>query len=50
MVLQGKLLADPWYDMAYPVPLDKIADAYGSLRRHEALKYLIDLGGHHEET
>lgn len=50
MVLQGKLSADPWYDMAYPVPLDKIADAYGSLRRHEALKYLIDLGGHHEET
>ena len=43
MVLQGKLVADLWYDTANPVPLTKITDAYDSLRRHEALKYLIDL-------
>lgn len=45
MILQGKLFAQPWYDMANPVPLEKITDAYDNLRRHEALKYLIDLSG-----
>lgn len=50
MVLQGKLVADLWYDMKKTVPLTKISDAYDSLRRHEALKYLIDLGGNYEET
>ena len=43
MILQGKLDASLWYDMEHPVPLDKISDAYDSLRRHEALKYLIEL-------
>ena len=50
MVLQGKLFAAPWYDLNKPVPLPKIGQAYDSLRRHEALKYLIDLGGNYEET
>ena len=39
----GKLDAGLWYDMDKPVPLDGIAAAYDSLRRHEALKYLIQL-------
>lgn len=43
MVLQGKLFAEPWYDMGNPVPLSRIGQAYDSLRRHEALKYLIEL-------
>lgn len=43
MVLEGKLFAEPWYDMANPVPLSQIDRAYDSLRRHEALKYLIEL-------
>lgn len=42
--------ADPWYDLANPVPLTGITHAYDSLRRHEALKYLINLGGNYEET
>lgn len=45
MILQGKLFADPWYDTDAPVALAQIGQAYDSLRRHEALKYLIDLGG-----
>lgn len=45
LVLQGKLFASPWYDLENPVALQDIATAYDSLRRHEALKYLIDLGG-----
>lgn len=45
LVLQGKLFASPWYDLERPVALQDIATAYDSLRRHEALKYLIDLGG-----
>ena len=44
MILQGKLDAGLWYDMDKPVPLENIANAYDSLRRHEALKYLIKLG------
>lgn len=43
MILLGKLKADLWYDMEHPVLLDDIASAYDSLRRHEALKYLIQL-------
>ena len=43
MVLQGKLKADPWYDLENPIALTDINTAYDSLRRHEALKYLIDL-------
>ena len=43
MVLEGKLFAQPWYDMDNPVPLSEIGRAYDSLRRHEALKYLIEL-------
>lgn len=50
MILQGKLRADPWYDLANPIPLTGITTAYDSLRRHEALKYLINLGGNYEET
>lgn len=50
MILQGKLFAQPWYDLQKPVPLTDIAIAYDSLRRHEALKYLIDLGGNYEAT
>ena len=50
MILQGKLFAEPWYDTANPVPLTRITEAYDSLRRHEALKYLIDLGGSYENT
>lgn len=50
MVLQGKLSAESWYDLDRPVSLPKISQAYDSLRRHEALKYLIDLGGSYEET
>lgn len=42
-ILMGKLDAGLWYDMDKPVPLDGIAAAYDSLRRHEALKYLIQL-------
>lgn len=43
MILQGKLFASAWYDLENPVPLSQIDKAYDSLRRHEALKYLIDL-------
>lgn len=43
LILQGKLNAALWYDMENPVPLAQIAGAYDSLRRHEALKYLIRL-------
>ena len=43
VILQGKLKAGLWYDMDRPVPLDRIAEAYDSLRKHEALKYLIKL-------
>ena len=43
MILEGKLRADIWYDMNDPVPLDQITEAYQSLRRHEAVKYLIKL-------
>ena len=43
MILQGKLFASAWYDLEHPVPLDSIGQAYDSLRRHEALKYLIEL-------
>lgn len=50
LILQGKLFAQPWYDLENPVPLDRIGQAYNSLRRHEALKYLIDLGGSYEKT
>lgn len=41
---QGKLDAGMWYDLENPVPLEKIGEAYASLRRHDALKYLIRLG------
>lgn len=44
-VLCGKLNASMWYDMTAPVALDDIASAYDSLRRHDALKYLISLKG-----
>lgn len=50
MVLSGRLRAAPWYDLERAVPLSEIADAYDRLRRHEALKYLIDLGGAYEEA
>lgn len=43
MILRGQLSADLWYDAAHPVPLEEIAGAYQSLRRHEAFKYLIEL-------
>lgn len=43
LILQGKLNASLWYNMAQPVELKDIAAAYDSLRRHEALKYLIKL-------
>ena len=43
LILQGKLKAGLWYDMDRPVPLDRITEAYDSLRKHEALKYLIKL-------
>ena len=43
MVLEGKLFAEAWYDMSNPIPLSRIGQAYDSLRRHEALKYLIEL-------
>lgn len=43
LILQGKLKAGLWYDPEHPVPLEKITSAYDSLRRHEALKYLIQL-------
>ena len=36
--------------MEKPIPLTRITEAYDSLRRHEALKYLIDLGGSYENT
>ena len=45
MILEGRLSADLWYDMDNPVPLTEITCAYDSLRRHEAIKYLIDLRG-----
>lgn len=50
LILTGKLRAEPWYDMKNTIPLSRIGEAYGSLRRHEALKYLIDLGGSYEKT
>lgn len=43
LVLQGKLRAELWYDMQSPFSLENISAAYDSLRRHEALKYLICL-------
>ena len=43
LILQGKLKAGLWYDPEHPVPLEKINSAYDSLRRHDALKYLIRL-------
>lgn len=43
MILQGRLRAELWYDQERPVPLEKIGEAYDSLRRHEAFKYLISL-------
>lgn len=43
LILQGKLDASVWYDMDSPVPLQNICEAYQSLRKHEALKYLINL-------
>lgn len=43
MILQGRLKAELWYDMERPLPLERIGQAYESLRRHEALKYLITL-------
>lgn len=43
LIQRGRLHAENWYDMRNPIPLDKIAPAYESLRRHEALKYLIEL-------
>lgn len=43
LVLQGKLRAELWYDMQKPFALDDISAVYDSLRRHEALKYLIKL-------
>lgn len=43
MILEGKLFAQAWYDMENPIPLSRIGEAYDSLRRHEALKYLIEL-------
>ena len=43
LILQGKLDAALWYDMENPVPLEGITGAYDSLRKHEALKYLIEL-------
>lgn len=44
LILQGKLDAGMWYDLENPVPLEKIGEAYASLRHHDALKYLIRLG------
>ena len=43
MVLRGQLKADLWYDLDRPLPLERIGEAYESLRRHEAFKYLIAL-------
>lgn len=42
-ILQGKLDASLWYDATSPIPLEKLTDAYESLRRHDALKYLISI-------
>lgn len=50
LILQGKLTPEAWYNPGLPVPLSSISRAYDSLRRHEAVKYLIDLGGSYEET
>lgn len=43
LILRGRLRAEDWYDLSHPVALADIAQAYESLRRHEALKYLIQL-------
>lgn len=43
MILRGQLQASLWYDCAHPIPLEHIETAYQSLRKHEALKYLIQL-------
>lgn len=43
MILDGKLDATLWYDIDSPVPLEELPEAYDSLRRHEALKYLISI-------
>lgn len=43
MILRGQLQANLWYDCARPIPLEHIGAAYQSLRKHEALKYLIQL-------
>lgn len=42
-ILSGKLSADHWYDMERPTPLPQIVSAYERLRRHERLKYLIEI-------
>lgn len=43
MILKGQLRAELWYDIASPVPLEDIDEAYQKLRRHEGFKYLIAL-------
>ena len=43
MIRKGQLNASDWYDQTQPLAFNDIAQAYESLRRHEAIKYLIDL-------
>jgi L-iditol 2-dehydrogenase len=41
-VLSGKLDAGLWMDLEHPYPLDRIGEAYASLRRKEAVKILVE--------
>jgi D-arabinose 1-dehydrogenase-like Zn-dependent alcohol dehydrogenase len=42
-VMQGKLKAEPWYDLERPWPLDGIDDAFQGLRQRKSPKVLIRL-------
>lgn len=42
LIRRNLLRAEDWYDTAHPIALEDISLAYESLRRHEAMKYLIE--------
>ena len=43
LVMQGKLDASLWYDLAHPYPLAAIADAYRAVRARQSPKVLVQL-------
>lgn len=43
LIRRNLLRAEDWYDTLHPIALKDISLAYERLRRHEAMKYLIEL-------